>query len=120
MTLFKMPNKQNNIKRPWVQERVSYSRRSNDNSKFYNSHTWRKKRKLFLQNNSECVKCKDEGIITEAVYVDHIQRIEDGGDKLNENNLQSLCKMHHDSKSGKEAHGYREVNGHRGKNTKTD
>jgi len=88
-----MPNKQKNIKRPWVQERVSYSRRSNDNSKFYNSHTWRKLRKRFIETNPNCKKCEDEMIVTEGKYVDHIQRIEDGGAKLDENNLQTLCKM---------------------------
>ena len=39
--------------------------------------------------------------------------------KLDENNLQTLCKWHHDSKSGKEAHGYKETKGHRGQNNKT-
>jgi 5-methylcytosine-specific restriction endonuclease McrA len=116
---FKMPNKQNNIKRPWVAERVDYSRRTTTNTSFYNSWPWRKLRKRFIETNPNCKKCEDEGVVNEGKYIDHIQRIEDGGDKTDENNLQTLCKYHHDSKSGKEAHGYREIKGHRGQNTKT-
>lgn len=119
MNLFDMPNKQRNIKRPWVKERESYTRRSKSNDGFYNSWPWRKLRKKFINDNPTCVKCEIEGLVSEAKYVDHIQRIEHGGAKLDEKNLQSLCKYHHDSKSGKEAHGYRESNGHRGKNTNT-
>lgn len=115
----KMPNKQKNIKRPWVAERVHYSRRNTIDNGFYNSWPWRKLRKRFIETNPNCKKCEDEMIVTEGKYVDHIQRIEDGGAKLDENNLQTLCKWHHDSKSGKEAHGYKETKGHRGQNTKT-
>ena len=103
-----MPNKPNRTKPQWVPERIAYGRRSEDNQKFYNSRPWRKARKNYIEKFPLCVKCKESGKTVAAKYVDHIQRIEDGGDKLNESNFQSLCKQCHDSKSGKEAHGYRE------------
>lgn len=109
-----MPKKSTIIKPQWVPERTAYGRRSQDNQKFYNGRPWRKVRKAFIDKHPLCVKCKEEGKSVAAKYVDHIQRIEDGGDKLNEENLQSLCKYHHDSKSGKEAHGYREKNKNKG------
>lgn len=107
-----MPIKPKKIKRSWVPERKAYGRRTSENTKFYNSWPWRKLRKRFIETNSLCVKCDAEGRVVKAKFVDHIVRIEDGGDKLNEDNLQSLCKFHHDSKSGKEAHGYKEKKGH--------
>lgn len=103
-----MPNKPERIKPQWVPERKAYGRRSKDNEKFYNSRPWRKVRAAFISKNPICVKCEEEDKTVAAKYVDHIQRIEDGGAKLDEANLQSLCKYHHDSKSGKEAHGYKE------------
>lgn len=103
-----MPSKPEGKRPPWVPERTPYGRRSEDNQKFYNSRPWRKVRKAFISKNPFCCKCDADGKVVKAVYVDHIQRIEDGGAKLDEANLQSLCKFHHDSKSGKEAHGYRE------------
>lgn len=104
-----MPIKPTNIKRQWVPERTPFGRRK-DNSSFYNSWAWRKKRKAFMskEENQLCIKCKEEGKTTAATFCDHIQRIEDGGDKFNEDNLQPLCTYHHNSKSGKEAHGYKE------------
>ena len=102
-----MPNKPKTIRPHWVPERKPYGRRT-DNSKFYNSWPWRKLRKSFKERNPCCIKCEAEGIVRETKYVDHIVRIEDGGAKLDESNLQPLCKFHHDSKSGKEAHGYKE------------
>lgn len=105
-----MPNKPKPIKRSWVPERKAYGRRSETNEKFYNARAWRKVRKSYAEKNPLCVKCKAEGKSIAVAYVDHIQRIEDGGPKYDESNLQSLCKFHHDSKSGKEAHGYREKN----------
>lgn len=109
-----MPNKPKKLKRSWVPERKAHGRRTTENTKFYESWPWRKLRKRFKEANPLCVKCKAEGRTTAAVYVDHIQRIEDGGAKLDESNLQSLCGFHHNSKSGKEAHGYKEKKGDMG------
>ena len=97
-------------RKPWQEERVVHQRKA-DNSKFYNSRTWRNFRKIELELNPLCVKCEAKGIVEPARVLDHIVRIEDGGAELTKENTQSLCKKCHDSKSGKEAHGYREKRG---------
>jgi len=109
-----MPSKPKSIKRSWVPERKAYGRRSAENAKFYNSRPWRKVRASYADKNPLCVKCRAEGKTVKVAYVDHITRVEDGGAKYDESNLQSLCKFHHDSKSGREAHGYREKNNKNG------
>jgi len=108
-----MPYKQKPIKPFWVPERKAFGRRK-DNSKFYNSWTWRKVSKAFKLENPFCVKCEEEGKVVAAKFTDHIERIEDGGAKFDKDNLQALCQHHHDSKSGKESHGYREKNKNKG------
>lgn len=103
-----MANAPKKLKRHWVPERKPFQKSMNDNSKFYNSWPWRKLRKIYREKNPYCVKCEAEGRVTAMHVVDHIVRIEDGGSSLDEDNLQSLCKFHHNQKSGREAHGYRE------------
>lgn len=97
-----MAKKVERLKRPWVQERKPFER-ENSNSEFYNSRAWRKARKLYLQKNPLCVECEKDGMIVPATVVDHIVPINQGGDKLNESNFQSLCQHHHNSKSAREA-----------------
>lgn len=103
-----MPKKPERVNRPWKSERQPYQRRSADNQKFYNSTAWRKVAALHKKNNPFCVKCLEAGVYEAVKYTDHIIRIEDGGPPLASENLQSLCKFHHDQKSGREAHGYKE------------
>ena len=98
-----MANFPEKIKRSWVSEKVSFSR-AVDNSKFYNSWTWRKFRKFYINRNPLCVVCLAVGVDTIAKVVDHIIPIALGGEKLKENNVQSMCTVHHNSKSGEEAH----------------
>ena len=105
-----MPNKPIQKKRPWNNrgERKAHGRRLADNSSFYNSTKWRKKAKQHKELNPFCVKCAQDDKVTAVEFTDHIVRIEDGGNPFDDNNLQSLCSFHHNQKSGKEAHGYRE------------
>lgn len=90
--------------KPWNPERKQHQRKV-DNSKFYNSWTWRKFRRARLDEEPLCRECDSKGMVTEATVLDHIVRIEDGGDKLTKENTQPLCAKCHNSKSGKEAHG---------------
>lgn len=99
-----MPNKPKTKKKPWQEDRVPFGRRSVNNYDFYNSTAWRKKSKRHKELNPFCVECEKEGVIAAVEFTDHIIRIEDGGDKFSDENLQSLCGYHHNSKSGKEAH----------------
>lgn len=96
-----MANKPNKIKRSWVVERKSFER-DNDNSKFYNSRAWRNFRKKVLERNPLCVECLKIDVVTVATVGDHIIPINQGGEPMDETNVQGLCKKCHDSKSGKE------------------
>ena len=63
-------------------------------------YKWQQARKRFLQANPICVRCFDEGRITEATVVDHI--IPHRGDmKLfwDKSNWQPLCEHHHNVKT---------------------
>lgn len=102
-----MANSPKNIKRPWVKQRKPFER-AVSNYSFYNSRAWRKAAARHKQAHPICVKCESAGVIAPAEFTDHIVRIEDGGDKFNPANLQSLCSFHHNQKSGREAHGYKE------------
>lgn len=107
-----IPSKPN---RPW-KFKAKKHQRSVDMSWFYNSWKWRKFSKRYKRENPLCIKCKQEGIITAATVTDHITRYADGGEGFDLNNLkpihfQSLCDFHHNQKSGKEAHGYKENKG---------
>lgn len=89
------------VKRPWIIERKAHQR-STDNSKFYNSRTWRKIRAAYLQDNPDCVQCKRDDVVTPANVVDHIKPITEGGHRTDRSNLQSMCKPCHDKKSASE------------------
>ena len=69
------------------------------NHKFYNSKAWKDLRNYYIKSNPLCKWCEEEGITKEADVVDHIKEIRDGGDKLDSNNLMSLCNRHHIQKT---------------------
>lgn len=104
-----MPNKPSKLKRQWVPERQAFKNLNKEkNKQTYNSTRWRKFSKAYKERYPLCVKCKEKGIISKTEVTDHIERVNLGGDIYNESNLQPLCKSCHNSKSGKEAHGYKE------------
>ena len=107
-----MPVSPKKKKRQWVPERKPFQR-TTDNTK-YNTRRWKAFSKRYKAEHPLCVMCEAEGITSAAAVTDHIVRVEDGGAMWDENNLQSLCVYHHNQKSGKEAHGYRQKNGDRG------
>lgn len=100
-----MASKPNKVNRPWVSERKPFER-DNSNNEFYNSWTWRKLRKMFIDKNPLCVRCELKGLTIPAYVVDHIVPINKGGSKTDESNLQSLCEKCHNSKSSSESRGY--------------
>jgi 5-methylcytosine-specific restriction endonuclease McrA len=99
-----MANKPNKIVRSWVPQRTAFSR-ENDNSKFYNSWPWRKKSKAHRMAHPLCVKCEEKGETVAGKVVDHIKSINTGGEKLDDNNLQTLCERCHNRKSSAESRG---------------
>lgn len=107
-----MPNAPQKKKRPWVAERKPFEREQ-DNSWFYNDWRWRKFSARFKREHPLCeMKCKDLGIITASTVTDHIHQYTEGGPGWNLNDLkdkdfQAGCDACHNSRSGKQAHGYK-------------
>lgn len=60
---------------------------------------WEKVRRMHLAGEPLCRLCSQAGRITPAVLVDHIVPIRDGGARLDDDNLQSLCRRCHDAKT---------------------
>ena len=80
----------------WSSDRL----RGGADARGYNAQ-WRKARALFLRQHPLCVECRKEGKLTPATVVDHI--IPHRGDQRlfwDQSNWQSLCKRHHDKKTG--------------------
>lgn len=64
----------------------------------YSTSEWQRLRRYHLSRNPLCVMCEAQGRITAATVVDHIKPHK--GDRalfFDPDNLQSLCKTHHDS-----------------------
>jgi 5-methylcytosine-specific restriction protein A len=98
-----------NIRKPWLTPRQPFdNRRKNP---FYSSAAWRRFRLSVIMQSPICVHCEKQGIHTQATDADHIKPInpdepyntEHGkyGEPLDENNVQTLCRRCHMSKSGK-------------------
>lgn len=79
-----------------------YNRTKRKNQGFYNSRQWRNVRDHYWLNNPVCEVCKKNGRATVADVIDHIIPISEGGDLFGENNLQSLCHLHHNQKTVEE------------------
>lgn len=77
-------------------------RKKYKNDKFYHSKQWSKLRKMHLVQEPFCRSCKARGIYKAAQMVDHIRPINDGGAKLDDANLQSLCFACHNRKTKQE------------------
>lgn len=73
----------------------------NENKGFYDSKEWKKARRLaIIRDKGLCVKCLAEGKYTKFDIVDH--RIELNDDytlRVNLDNLQCLCHLHHNRKT---------------------
>lgn len=65
----------------------------------YRSARWRRLRARVLRDRPWC---EHPGCRLAATDVDHIIRIEDGGNPWDENNLQPLCHAHHSAKTRRE------------------
>ena len=106
-----MPNKSPNPVRPWMvasqKKKDSNARWANEAqggvaNQFYRNAPWRKLRERQLAKEPSCRHCADKGKLTPATVADHITPIRLGGEPLDIDNLMSLCKPCHASKSVKE------------------
>lgn len=91
------------VRRPWSKKVNQGSVYKHSGSFDYTNPRWRatRARKLQINPYCECPDCTGKKII--ADMVDHIKRIEDGGDPYDMNNLQSM-RNHpcHDRKRARE------------------
>ncbi len=87
-----------------------YIYRRNENRKFYMRAKWRKVRhQVLVRDHFECLHCKKEGKLTinqqQSLEVDHILELSERPDLAYDlNNLQTLCKYHHNKKHGRFEH----------------
>lgn len=80
-----------------------YNKSNRPYQKFYNTTRWQRLRKRFLLEHPLCVECERLGRITPATVVDHIKPHEGNPEMFwDEDNVQSLCKPCHDSKTARE------------------
>jgi len=73
-----------------------------ERNRFYQRKEWKAVRLLQLQLEPLCRKCRTLGKLSPAAVVDHIIAIADGGNELEQNNLQSLCTSCHNEKTRRE------------------
>ena len=72
-----------------------------DTGSFYRTAAWKAKRKSYLEDHPFCVMCGRP-----ASIVDHVVPIRQGGEPLDDDNLQSLCWSCHSRKSIKDGSRY--------------
>lgn len=70
-----------------------------ERNRFYQRVAWKNVRSLQLQLEPLCRECRKLGKLVAATVVDHIIPIANGGAELDLENLQSLCKPHHETKT---------------------
>ena len=69
-----------------------------DFRKFYGSTRWKRLRKHHREQNPLCAVCLKAGFLTPMKVVDHIVPIQQGGDPMAVDGLQSLCQLCHNQK----------------------
>lgn len=83
-----------------VRRRVAVDTRGGSTARGYDA-AWQRLRRAFLAANPLCAMCLVKGVYTTAQDVDHIKPFEDRWDarRLDEGNLQGLCRPCHRRKS---------------------
>lgn len=93
-------------KLPWLSQPAPKRKTTEsgiDVSKIRNSRRWRDKvRPQKLLRDPMCEVCLKKDKLIEAVEVDHIIPLEQGGAPFEDDNLQSICKRCHGAKTGSE------------------
>ena len=98
-----MPSLPKGKKKKWIvssQKKSGFTKKhQSENSDFYNSRAWRRLREWHYARHPICKWCEEEGKVVAADVVDHIIEINNGGEKLDSNNLMSMCHPHHNQKT---------------------
>lgn len=68
---------------------------------FYGKSIWKKVRGRYARQHPLCEDCEAKGLTVPMYCVDHIVEIKDGGAKLDQSNLRSLCRRCHAAKTEK-------------------
>lgn len=103
----------NKKKRWWVNKSNTGNQKGRkERSRQYDSPMWRNIRKqVLIRDKYLCQECLRQGINTAVCQkpwdhaVDHIKPVREGGNFFDANNLETLCKEHHERKSGKTSRG---------------
>lgn len=80
-----------------AQRKESDQRRGSAYERGYD-RAWQRFRLWFLRRHPQCEA--SAGCDQLATEVHHVQRLQDGGAKCDESNVQALCKPHHDRHGG--------------------
>ena len=83
-------------------KKKSAGKRKEDPDPFYKSWAWRNFRKMILNRDPICKICGRSA----SREVDHIKPIKQGGDQLDSDNAQGLCKPCHSRKTASEDGGF--------------
>ena len=78
------------------------TQRDRELKRFYNSQPWQALRQQKLKRDRFCEECRRGGRLVLATHVDHKHEIRQGGERLDMDNLQSLCHSCHSRKTLKE------------------
>ena len=109
-----MSNLNKMIRKPWNQKADPKPWNPKDESgkpfanarrhdeKFIHSTKWRNLRAFYFNRHPLCEECQRKGLTTKGYVVDHIIPRSQGGRQLDMDNLQTLCKTCHTSKTNKE------------------
>lgn len=92
-------------------EKGTWGRGGTADIKFYQGKYWRSRRAYILnRDNYLCQECKRQGKLTEGNVVDHIKPRHSFNDRQQlegvperEDNLETLCRSCHNSKTAKES-----------------
>jgi len=82
------------------QQKQRNANREPANERGYDA-VWSKARKAYLTRTPLCERCLGSGLLTPAVLVHHIKPLDQGGDRLNANNLMALCRDCHETVHGR-------------------
>ena len=79
----------------------AYERNNRDKAAraVYATARWSRVRAVQLRSEPMCRHCRERRLLVAATHVDHIVEIADGGSEYDIDNLQSLCKSCHSSKT---------------------